>query len=74
VVPAARRVPQRHGRDQATAAARALADEPLTTVYASTALRAEQTARLLAGPAADVVATPGLAEVGIGRHEGSVDP
>jgi alpha-ribazole phosphatase/probable phosphoglycerate mutase len=51
------------GRGQATAAARTLADEPLTTVYASTALRAEQTARLLAGPGADVVATPELAEV-----------
>jgi broad specificity phosphatase PhoE len=63
------------GRHQAVQAAGALAAEPITTVYSSTALRARQTAGLLtAGPAARIRAMPELAEAGIGKHEGTRDP
>jgi alpha-ribazole phosphatase/probable phosphoglycerate mutase len=63
------------GRRQAVAAAHLLAAEPITSVYASTAVRARQTARLLAtGPGADVTAMPELVEVGIGAYEGTNDP
>lgn len=63
------------GRDQAIAAARTLAREPITRFYSSTALRARQTASLLAAsPALGVVAMPELAEVGIGEREGTTDP
>ena len=58
------------GHQQATAAARLLADERITAVYASTALRARQTAEHLA-PA--VTALAELVEMGIGAHEGSSD-
>lgn len=55
------------GRYQADAAARVLAGEPIARVYASTALRACQTAeRLAAVLAVDVVALPELVEVGVG--------
>lgn len=64
-----------HGRQQAIQAARALAAEPVTAVYSSTARRARQTAQLLAaGFGLEVLALAELAEVGIGRHEGTADP
>jgi alpha-ribazole phosphatase/probable phosphoglycerate mutase len=47
------------GRGQAIAAARMLAAEPITGIYASTALRARQTAELLAA-APSTLGTPGL--------------
>jgi broad specificity phosphatase PhoE len=57
------------------AAAQALAGEPITRVYSSTALRARQTAEVLAaGPTVDLAAMPELVEVGIGEHEGRSDP
>ncbi|HEV3295743.1 MAG TPA: histidine phosphatase family protein, partial [Streptosporangiaceae bacterium] len=63
------------GRQQAVLAARALADEPIAAVYASTAVRALQTAGFLAATAdVEVTALPELAEGGIGVHEGSTDP
>jgi broad specificity phosphatase PhoE len=62
------------GRHQARDAARILAAEPITRVYASTAVRAWQTAgHLAAMPDLDVTAMPELAEVGIGTHEGTND-
>jgi alpha-ribazole phosphatase/probable phosphoglycerate mutase len=52
------------GRSQAIAAARTLAAEPITRIYASTALRAGQTAALLATtPGLRVTAMPELVEV-----------
>lgn len=57
------------GHQQAAAAAREL--EPVAAVYASTALRARETAAYFA---ADVIAVPSLVEVGIGALEGAVDP
>lgn len=63
------------GRHQAIQAARALADEPITSVYSSPALRAQQTAHLFAARfGVEVSALPELAEAGIGRHEGTADP
>jgi len=63
------------GRPQAIQAARALVGQPITGVYSSTALRAQQTAQLLAaGSGLEVLALPELAEAGIGRHEGTADP
>ncbi|WP_242504367.1 histidine phosphatase family protein [Promicromonospora panici] len=64
-----------HGRQQAIGAARVLAREPIRRVYSSTALRALQTAGLLAAaPGVQIESVPDLVEVGIGRHEGSGDP
>lgn len=64
-----------HGRHQAIQAARTLADEPISGVYCSTALRARQTAQLLAARfGLEVWALPRLTEAGIGRHEGRADP
>jgi broad specificity phosphatase PhoE len=55
------------GRRQAVAAARLLATEPITSVYSSTALRARQTAEILANtphrPGLRVSAMPELVEV-----------
>ncbi|MET9384839.1 histidine phosphatase family protein [Streptomyces sp. NPDC002928] len=63
------------GRRQAELAAQALTDEPISGIYASTALRARQTAQPLAAAGGiSVQAMPELVEVGIGRHEGSSDP
>jgi len=63
------------GRYQAVQAAHALAGEPITGVYSSTALRAQQTAHLLAARfGLEVSALPELVEAGIGRHEGTADP
>jgi broad specificity phosphatase PhoE len=57
------------GHHQALAAAQQLAGEPLARIYSSTALRARQTAGLLAaGSTVDVVALPELDEVGVGAH------
>lgn len=58
------------GGEQATAAARGLTGS-VAGVYASTALRARQTASAFGRP---VVAMPELAEVGIGAYEGTRDP
>ncbi|MFI0351090.1 histidine phosphatase family protein [Actinomadura sp. 9N407] len=64
-----------HGRHQALAAAQILADEPITRIYSSTAVRARQTAAHLAAvPDLVITAMPELAEVGIGKHEGTKDP
>ncbi|MEV5838645.1 histidine phosphatase family protein [Nocardia sp. NPDC052112] len=63
------------GRRQAVGATRALADAPIVRVNSSNALRARQTADVLAsGHGLDVVALDELAEVGIGEFEGSGDP
>jgi broad specificity phosphatase PhoE len=52
------------GRQQALAAAQALSAEPLTRIYSSTALRARQTAALLAPtPGLPITALPELVEV-----------
>lgn len=56
------------GREQARRAAPALTG--IRTVYASTALRARQTAELLGGT---VVTRPELVEFGVGGREGEVD-
>ena len=53
------------GRHQAIAAARTLAAEPIARIYSSTALRARQTAALLAPtPGLPIAALPELVEVG----------
>ncbi|WP_370368047.1 histidine phosphatase family protein [Catenulispora sp. GP43] len=63
------------GHAQAATVARILAAEPISAVYASTALRAQQTAApTAAAHGLQVQVLPGLAEVGIGRAEGSTDP
>ncbi|WP_220040585.1 histidine phosphatase family protein [Streptomyces tateyamensis] len=63
------------GHEQAALAARTLVGERIGAVYSSTALRARQTAQMLATAAGvEVHALPDLVEVGIGRHEGSNDP
>ncbi|MEU5988001.1 histidine phosphatase family protein [Spirillospora sp. NPDC047418] len=61
------------GRRQAAAAGHLLAAEPIVRVYSGPAVRARETARLLAAPGAGVTTLPELAEVGIGEHEGSRD-
>lgn len=54
------------GRRQAIAAARTLAGEPIAAVYCSPALRARQTAEILATVlTGDVAALPELVEVGV---------
>lgn len=64
-----------YGHDQTVRAARTLADEPISNVYSSTALRALETAQPLAtAHDLQVHPMPGLVEIGIGRHEGSSDP
>ncbi|MFI7630204.1 histidine phosphatase family protein [Microbispora rosea] len=64
-----------HGREQAAGAARILSGEPIAGIYCSTALRARQTAELLApAPDVSIVEMPELAEVGIGSYEGTTDP
>jgi broad specificity phosphatase PhoE len=58
------------GRRQALAAARQLAAEPIARIYASTAMRARQTAALLATvPGLRVTALPELVEVGCTADE-----
>jgi 2,3-bisphosphoglycerate-dependent phosphoglycerate mutase len=62
------------GREQGSAAAAALGTEPVACVYASSALRAQQTAEIIAtahGLRATIMAD--LAEVGIGELEGATD-
>ena len=57
------------GRRQAIAAAQTLAGEPINSIYCSTALRARQTAEILAAAlAVDVVPLPELVEVGVGER------
>ncbi|WP_217919286.1 histidine phosphatase family protein [Actinomadura sp. BRA 177] len=60
--------------DPGLAAARTLATESIAHIYSSTALRARQTAQLLAAPGIPVSALPALAEMGIGEQEGTNDP
>lgn len=62
------------GHAQAAALARRLADQPVTGVYASTAVRAQQTARPVAGVhRLDVVVLDGVHEVLAGDLEGRAD-
>lgn len=62
------------GRQQAQTLAQALAEEPLVAVYASHALRAQQTAAPLADALAlDVQSLAGVHEVGVGDLEGRGD-
>jgi len=53
------------GRRQAIEAARQLAAEPIARIYSSTALRARQTAELLANTLAPTAQTPGMSGVPI---------
>jgi broad specificity phosphatase PhoE len=63
------------GRQQAESAADVLAGEPVARVWSSTALRARETATVIANRmGVEVIALPELAEVDIGDREGSVDP
>ncbi|MEV0893806.1 histidine phosphatase family protein [Promicromonospora sp. NPDC050262] len=63
------------GHEQSLRVAGTLADEPIRGVYASTAVRAYETARPLAAERdLPVLVVPGLVEMGIGRYEGSGDP
>ncbi|GAJ79539.1 hypothetical protein NBRGN_015_00410 [Nocardia brasiliensis NBRC 14402] len=63
------------GRHQAVDVMRMLRDEPITGIYCSTALRAQQTAAPLASDRdIDITALSDLNEVGIGEHEGTADP
>ncbi|MFI6423737.1 histidine phosphatase family protein [Promicromonospora sp. NPDC050880] len=63
------------GEQQAAAVAHALGGEHIRRVYSSTAVRAFRTAQTVAARAGvGVVAFPGLAEVSVGRYEGSRDP
>lgn len=63
------------GRYQASEAARVLADQAISRLYSSTAVRARQTAEVIGGSLGiDVVTMAGLAEVHIGGHEGTTDP
>ncbi|WP_223166996.1 histidine phosphatase family protein [Nonomuraea sp. SYSU D8015] len=63
------------GRGQAAEAARLLLPEGITHAYASTAVRARQTAEIIAGTLGiGVTPVAGLVEMGIGRLEGATDP
>ncbi|WP_433437690.1 histidine phosphatase family protein [Nonomuraea sp. CA-141351] len=64
------------GREQAAEAAELLREEGITRIYASTALRARQTAEIIANALglAEVVFLQGLVELGVGRLEGATDP
>ncbi|WP_338758895.1 histidine phosphatase family protein [Nocardia vulneris] len=63
------------GRRQAVDVTRTLRDEPITGIYCSTALRAQQTAAPLASDRdIDITTLSDLNEVGIGEHEGTADP
>jgi broad specificity phosphatase PhoE len=63
------------GRHQATRAAHLLRDEVITHIYASTALRARQTADIIADHLnVQITTLPELLETNIGRKEGATDP
>ena len=63
------------GRDQAAAAADLLRGWQAETIYASDAVRAQETAAIIAAALhLDVTVLPGLAEVRIGTREGAADP
>ncbi|MEV4011119.1 histidine phosphatase family protein [Nonomuraea angiospora] len=65
------------GRGQAAEAAERLLGEGVTRIYSSTAVRARQTAEIIAqalGLREEVVALHGLVEFGVGRLEGTADP
>ncbi|NUW33331.1 histidine phosphatase family protein [Nonomuraea sp. SMC257] len=63
------------GRLQAAEAARRVIGEGTTRIYASTAVRARQTADIMARTlGVDVVPLQDLVEVHVGRAEGAVDP
>lgn len=62
------------GRQQALDLAGSFADVPLVAVYASTALRAQQTAEpVAAGHGLDVSVLDGIHEVGVGELQGRTD-
>ncbi len=64
-----------HGHHQAVDVMRTLRAEPITGIYCSTALRAQQTAAPLASDRdIDITELSDLNEVGIGEHEGAGDP
>ncbi|MGP3932364.1 histidine phosphatase family protein [Nonomuraea sp. KM88] len=73
-LPHARLTPR--GHEQAAEAARRLAGEGITHVYASTAVRARQTAGIIGHALGldGVVPLEGLTEMHAGRLEGSADP
>ncbi|MFF4619840.1 histidine phosphatase family protein [Nonomuraea jabiensis] len=64
------------GREQAAEAAERLRGEGVTRIYASTAVRARQTAGIIAQALGvrEVVALGELVEFGVGRLEGTADP
>ncbi|MGW4843912.1 histidine phosphatase family protein [Nocardia brasiliensis] len=63
------------GHHQAADILRTLHAEPITGIYCSTALRAQQTAAPLASDRdIDITELSDLNEVGIGKHEGAGDP
>ncbi|MEV0159261.1 histidine phosphatase family protein [Nonomuraea fuscirosea] len=65
------------GRVQASEAGLRLGGQGITHVYAGTAVRARQTAAIVAGTlglTTGVTVVPGLEEVGLGRMEGTRDP
>jgi alpha-ribazole phosphatase/probable phosphoglycerate mutase len=63
------------GRRQAAQAAHVLRDERITHIYASTALRAQQTADIIADHLnVQTTPMPELVEVDIGHKEGATDP
>lgn len=73
VLPAAPLTPR--GRAQAVAAAEALGPELIDKIYSSTAVRARDTAAIIAGIiGAETIQLPQLLEVGIGGAEGATDP
>ena len=62
------------GRDQAAAAAIPLRDWQADAIYASDAVRSQETAAIIAGALhLDVTVLPALAEVGLGTAEGATD-
>lgn len=64
----------KRGHEQARALARRLADDPVTAVYASHAVRARQTAApLAAGHGLEVMVIDGIQELFVGDLEGRAD-
>lgn len=83
VLPSAPLTP--NGRSQAVRAAAVLGPEPLAAIYSSTAVRARDTADIIARTLGartlgartlgiETIAVPELLEVGIGTAEGAADP
>jgi alpha-ribazole phosphatase/probable phosphoglycerate mutase len=73
VLPTAALTP--HGWDQAITAAEVLRPESITKIYSSAAIRASDTAGIIAHIlGAETIQMPELLEVGIGSAEGATDP